>query len=216
MWGTNTSTPIEIQSNLNHHQPEAWRLATASSNACRWIDESIDPVEHPCPSTRRALVPLEKLSNSKTPAGPFQTTSMTGDFSAYLFWTTNCFNLFHFLLRNKSKKSDPWWIYVFGFLNALASFLGGQSAWNDLITESAVRWRLAFSLSETPTASMHHTHREPSLSRLLLLCSQTAPCLRGGGKMAKAAPSWFCWWPFWHGEFTWPELKGCWWPPTMG
>ena len=20
--------------------------------------------------------------------------------------------------------------------------------------------------------------------------------------------------PFWHGEFTWPELEGCWWPPT--
>ena len=23
-------------------------------------------------------------------------------------------------------------------------------------------------------------------------------------------------WPFWDGEFTWPELKGCWWPPTIG
>ena len=23
-------------------------------------------------------------------------------------------------------------------------------------------------------------------------------------------------WPFWDGEFKWPELKGCWWPPTRG
>ena len=26
----------------------------------------------------------------------------------------------------------------------------------------------------------------------------------------------FCWWPVWDGEFTWPEIKGCWWPPTFG
>lgn len=75
-------------------------------------DGSMDqlPWENPA-----ALVPLEKLSNSKTPAGPFHTTSITGDVRA--FFKKPCASSLQVLLRNKLNKSDPWCL-VFGlFIN---------------------------------------------------------------------------------------------------
>ena len=101
--------------------PEAWRSATASNNACQSggrmfhassSDGSMDQLPRENPA---ALVPLEKLSNSKTPAGPFHTTSITGD--VWVFKKKLVFSSLQVLLRNKLYKSDPWCL-VFGlFIN---------------------------------------------------------------------------------------------------